>query len=494
MPNPNVPVIIPNRPAAISPTTNIMNPDGFFIVNMGPQIILTQVVNQTNDTLPDVRVYIESVSDLGVDMVPEVRMVGDVPPGASVPVRFNASFYNATPGIAYISVIIESAGFEFTRIIKKIFITRIDYHKPSKTYSVVMPQGTMRINIHKAIMGPADHCKKREPFIALPTEVTYTWIPNPPYKGTRGPFPYEDPWWKVALAILAALILLGALLWDYFSDGELDGNVVSVGGTFDEVEGDVDCCTKVVSSSKAKDEYVQALYGLGSAVASAAIASDGPDLHYRGQEETTPAKNELTLSEAVKLRIKYPVPPSPGQNYKIAGEWNYTRKTTGRTYEFGATDERENLRFLKSYEVQAPAVHDRRQGPLKVCARFQKPDGSYYKGGDLYVTALLVSTYGANRHFQLYDHGIGLDDKANDGWYCGGYMFRREEKGLEPEDRDLPGDWYLFVFAQDVNTVIEGTQPFEAAHTIGGLLLTPQLVLRFNDPCELNHDTVIHVV
>ena len=130
MPNPNVPVIIPNRPAAISPTTNIMNPDGFFIVNMGPQIILTQVVSQTNDTLPDVRIYIESVSDLGVDMVPEVRMVGDVPPGASVPVRFNASFYNATPGIAYISIIIESAGFEFTRIIKKIFIIKTNHNRP----------------------------------------------------------------------------------------------------------------------------------------------------------------------------------------------------------------------------------------------------------------------------------------------------------------------------------------------------------------------------
>lgn len=494
MPNQTVPAEIPYRPSAICPLTNMMNPDGFFIVNMGTQLIQANVVNQTNATLHNVRVYVEGISDPGIVLVPTMKSVGDVPGGASFPVRFAASFYNASPGAALVSFIVESDGFVFKRVIKKIFITRIDYHKPSKTYSVVMPQGTMRINIHKAIMGPSDHCKGDEPFIALPTELTYAWIPNPPYPGTHGPFPYEDPWWKIALAILAALVLLGALLWDYFSDGELDGGIVSVGGTFDETDGSVSCCSKVNASAKTKNEYLQALYGTAGALASAAAASDGPDLHYRGQEATPPAKDELTLSEAVRLSIHYPVPPSPGHNYPIEGQWEYTRKTTGKTYLFKAEDKRENLHFLKSYEVKAPAVHDRRDGPLKVCARFQKPDGSYYRGGELYVTGLLVSTYGANRHFGLSDHGMELDDKANDGWYCGGYMFRREEKYREPEEQDLAGDWYLFVFAQDVNTVLDGTTPFDAAHTIGGLLRTSQLVLNFNNPCELNHDAVIHVV
>lgn len=493
----SVPAAIPNRPFAVCPPTNLMNPDGFFVVNMGAQIIQAYIVNQGGAPINNARVYVEGISDPGVVLTPEVKAIGNVPGGASFSVRFNASFTTATPGEALVSFIIEGDGFTFKRVIKKIFITRVDYHKPSKTYSVVMPQGTMRINIHRAIMGPKDnHCRDDDPFIVLPSDVTYVWIPNPPYDGIRGPFPYEDPWWKIALAILAALFALGALLYDYFADGELNGGSVSVSGTFEETDPSVSCCTSVSTSASGSDDWVaRGLYSAAGGLATAAIASDGPDLHYRGQDATPPAAGEFTLSEGVHLKINYPVPPSPGVNYPIEGSWEYTRTTSGNTYNFRASDVRDNIHFLRAYEVEAPAVHDRLKGPLKVCARFQRPDGSFFKGNELYVTAVLVSTYGANRRFELSDHGMQLDDKANDGTYCGGYLFRRkhDEHG-DPTQNDLAGDWYLFVFAQDVNTVVEGTPPFDAAHTIGGFVLTPQLVLNFDKPCELNHDAVIHVV
>jgi hypothetical protein len=477
----------------------MMNTDGFFIVNMGPQIIQAFIVNRSQEVLHNVRVYVEGVSDPGVTTSPDVVFIGEVPPGASFPVRVLANFTSATPGTALVSFIIESDGFEFTREIKKIFITRIDYHKPSKTYSVVMPQGTMRITIHKAMMGPRDNrCRDDEPFIVLPQDVTYDWIPNPPYAGVRGPFPYEDPWWKIALGILAGAIALGALLYDYFSDGTLDGGTVSVKGTFEETDPSVSCCTSVSTSATQTDDWLErGLYSAAGAVATAAIASDGPDIHYRGQDATPPAADEFTESEAVRLQIHYPVAPSPGRNYPIEGRWRYTRSTTGNVYQHEAEDRRENLHWLNSYEVQAPNFHDRQQGPLRVCARFERPDQTFYEGDELYVMGVLVSTYGAVRRFELNDHGIRLDDEANDSWYCGGYQFQREDdyhRYRRPEDSDLPGAWYLFVLAQDVNTVEDGTPPFDAAHTIGGFLLTPQLVLNFDNPCELNHDGVVQVV
>jgi hypothetical protein len=468
----------------------MMTTDGFFVVNMGSQIIQAYVVNQGASVLNNVRVYVEGVSDPGVVLTPEIQVPGNVPGGASFPVRFRASFQNATPGVALVSFIVESDGLVFKRILKKIFITRVDYDKPGKTYSVVMPQGTMRIKVHQAIMGPRENCcRPHGAFIVLPEDLTYEWLPNPPYEGVRGPFPYEDPWWKIALAILAALFALGGLLYDYFSDGDLDGGSVSVGGTFEETNPSVSCCTSVTTSAADSDDWIaRGLYTAAGGLASAAIASDGPDLHYRGQDATPPPAGELTVSEAVRLKIKYPVPPSPGRSYPIEGQWRYRRTTTGGTYDFGASDQRQNIHYLRGYEVQAPTVHDRRQGPLKVRARFQKPDGTYYKGRELYVSAVIVSTYGASRRFELYDHGMWLDEEANDGWYCGGYLFRRRD------DDDRPGDWYLFVFAQDVNTVVAGTSPFVAAHTIGGFLLTTQLELAFDQPCQLDHDAVIHVV
>jgi hypothetical protein len=493
------PAEIPFRPYSVAPPTNLMTPDGFFVVNMGAQWIEASVVNTSGSTLSDVTVYVEGISDPGVARTHVVQSLGDLPAGASVPVRFLANFHTAAPGTTLVSFIVEAGGFTFRRVLKKIFVTRIDYDKTSKTYSVVMPQGTMRVRVHNAIVGPSrGECRdEKDSFVALFKDVTYEWVPTPPYSGVRGPFPYEDPWWKIALAILAGVILLGALLYDYFSDGELNGGMVSVSGTFEETDPSV-CCTDVSTSATATDEedwLGRGLYAAAGLAGTAAIASDGPDLHYRGQEATPPPPGELTLSEAVRLQIDYVAPPSPGRKFPIAGKWSYARTTTADTYTFGASDTRENIHWLDSYEVDAPAMHDRLTGPLVVRGRFKKADGTYYRGSDLYVTGTLVSDYGAVRRFELRDHGLGFDKEAGDGWYTGGYHFQRRpitvgHKRIE----DKPGTWYLFAVAQDVNTVRQGTAPFDAAHTIGGFVVTTQLELAFDSPCQLRHDAVIQVV
>jgi hypothetical protein len=470
-----------------------MNTDGFFIANMGDQFLEANVTNQAGVDLADVRVYIESFSDTGIAVAPQLEYVGDVPVGSTFRARFRANYAAARPGVTRVSIIVEAAGFVFRRIIKKIFVTRVDYDPATRRYDVVAAEGTMRIRIHKAIMGPRQRCGDKDPFVVLPTDVTYEWVPNPAYAGERGPYPWQDPWWKLPLAILAALFALGALLYDYFSDGSLDGGTVSVSGTFEETEPSV-CCSSVSTSAASSDDWLErGLYAAAGGLATAAIASDGPDLHYRGQAATVPSPGELTIGEAVRLTIDYVMPPSLGANYPIEGDWKYSRTTTGASYSHGAHDVRDNIHYLATYRVDAPVVHDRRDGPLRVCASFERPDGSPFTGSDLYVTAVLVSTYGAARRFELRDDGRGPDAVANDGSYCGAYQFRREHDERQGE-HDRPGDWYLFVFAQDVNTVVEGTDPFTSAHTIGGFVLTSQLELAFDAPCQLDHDAVIHVV
>jgi hypothetical protein len=151
----------------------MMNPDGFFVANMGDQWIEVSVTNNGNTQLTNVRAYIEGISDPGISRNAEVRNVGAVQPGASFTVRFLANFHDATPGIARVSVIVEADGHEFRRFLKKLFITRVEYHKPSRTYSVVMPEGTMRIVMHSAVMGPERYpCQDRDDsFVVLPQDV-----------------------------------------------------------------------------------------------------------------------------------------------------------------------------------------------------------------------------------------------------------------------------------------------------------------------------------
>ncbi len=488
----SAPVEIPHRPSGVYPATDLMNIDGFFVVNMGRQHVQLTLRNVGAD-LDGVSVYLEGFSDPGVSFAPRRLDVGWLPAGAELPVRFTADFTNAAPDASFVSFVVEADGHQLRRIVKKIFVTRVDYHKPSKTYTVKTPQGDMAIVVHRALMGPEEgRCRDGEAFTVLFQDVSYTLRPKPSYEGVRGPLMYEDPWWKLALLILAGLVALGAALYDYFSDGTLDGGSVSVGGTFEETGPSV-CCTKVsTSASKDEKDYLaKGLYGAAGAIATAGIASDDPDLHWRGQEATEPAAGELTVGERVRLQIDYVEAPSPGVPYAIEGEWAYTRETdAGGTYVHEARDRRENIHVLERYEVEAPSAHDRASGPLVVSARFVKIGGDLCRGGELLVTGHLISDHGQYRQFQLTDAGLDPDAEPNDGVYTGAYRFSRDagEKG------DPSGNWYLFVVAQDVNTVAEGTDPFEAAHTVGGMVLTTQLQLGIDKPCELNHDAVIAVV
>lgn len=518
MANSQVPVNIPYRPFGICPATNLMNPDGFFVVNMDRQYIEAFFQNQGTSAFNNTKIYIESLSDIGIQLLfPGVLDLGTVPPGASIPVRFQASFKNATPGISYISFIVQADGYTYKRVIKKIFVTRITYDKPTKTYGVEAPEGTLLIKVHKAVIGPRVDCcgkdskvyccmppqKKKDgkcPFIVLPTDVTCTLIPASPYSGIHGPYAFEDPAWKVIAGILGGLCALAGLLYDYFSDGELDGGVVSVSGTFDETEPSIDACPSpdlcvdIDAESDEGDWVVRGLYGAAGTLISIAIASDGPDPMFRGQEATPPATGELTTMEKVHIKIQYPVPPSPGTSYPITGEWVYTRVTTGNVYTFEAKDERKNLHYAKEYSVEVPTTVNRYHEPIIIKARFVKPDDSIYKGHELYVSALLIDPNGIGRWLELHDDGIKPDEQANDGIYTGWYRFRQEAKAVARIPGDPAGTWYLYVFAQDVNLVTPDMKPQEASYVIGGLVLTNQLKLNFARLCQLTPDAAINVV
>lgn len=60
--------------------------------------------------------------------------------------------------------------------------------------------------------GDDDWTKYRDPigFFVWPTIVDYTIDYRPPFYGQFGPFPYEDPWWKVLLIIIAIILSLAA--------------------------------------------------------------------------------------------------------------------------------------------------------------------------------------------------------------------------------------------------------------------------------------------
>lgn len=72
--------------------------------------------------------------------------------------------------------------------------------------------------------GGDDWCRFK-PFHWIPVEFEYRIVPNPAYVGQFGPLAFEDPWWKVLLIILAVLLAIASLIYDYIKAGE-DPNFV----------------------------------------------------------------------------------------------------------------------------------------------------------------------------------------------------------------------------------------------------------------------------
>lgn len=74
--------------------------------------------------------------------------------------------------------------------------------------------------------GPgSDEWCRFKPFPWIPVEFEYRIVPNPAYAGQFGPLAFEDPWWKVLLIILAVLLAIASLIYDYIKAGE-DPNFV----------------------------------------------------------------------------------------------------------------------------------------------------------------------------------------------------------------------------------------------------------------------------
>jgi hypothetical protein len=59
---------------------------------------------------------------------------------------------------------------------------------------------------------PSDGRFTYDPFYIIPTKFSVNVTPRQPYTGQYGPLPYDDPWWKVLLAVVAALLMIGGML------------------------------------------------------------------------------------------------------------------------------------------------------------------------------------------------------------------------------------------------------------------------------------------
>ncbi|WP_436927771.1 choice-of-anchor X domain-containing protein [Halosimplex amylolyticum] len=509
-------VTIPNRPFATEQITGLMLPDGIFETSIGAQNINVHLRNVGNSPT-SVNVYIEGASTPALTVSPRTHEVSGLSSGASRQVSWEADFSAVSPGVHHVSFVAEN-GSDRTRLIKKIFVTRVNFDPNTLTFGAETPEGNMEVQFTDMVE-PRDRCCRTPdrdrpeqtrvdgrpdvieylqafegheedfefcPPGYLPEEMSVGVERTPPYDGKHGDLPFQDPWWKIVLCIIVVVLLIAAAI-----AASQEGGTVIVGGGGGGgggAGGDEDCCG--VSASGGSSSYLVAgLVAAAAAAATAAVYSDDRDPFRRGQDNTDPSAGEQTTSERLDAEISYGEPIALGRPFAADVKWTYTRQTTGGTYTHSVSETNTNQHVLSRYEIRAPDVVDTGQrDPFVVEAEFFDEDGNQVTGDELFVQCILAGPNGEYERFVLQDDGIDPDQKPDDGVYTGEFDFRRKDARL--------GMWRYYVVAQDVNSADPDMAPEEAAKIIGGMVVTHQLEITFDptEECEFVSDGHVNVI
>ena len=88
----------------------------------------------------------------------------------------------------------------------------------------------------------------------LPVGFDYRIEPNPAYAGQFGPIPFEDPWWKLILILIAILLEIASLIYDYVEAGQDPRFIIGqVARTGDANTNGIDCAVCNLNGSRGVD-------------------------------------------------------------------------------------------------------------------------------------------------------------------------------------------------------------------------------------------------
>ena len=347
MPGAGPAVTVPKRPWSTEKITGLMLPDGISESTLGNQRINAHFRNLRATAVSDALIYVESTSHPSLTVTSATYFVGVLPPGGSRALSWDIDVTSVPPGIYLISFIIKNAN-GLTRVIKKIFVTRVQFNPVTKIFSIASPQGLVQVGF-RDLIGPKDGCcgkgdrgqsgdgKGQEgSFLSgvsrmfLGDDANFTfcvpgYLPHlmdvditrtPPFDGQHGDYPYQDFAWKLFFCIVMLVLLLAAAVACAFggncnvlaTTGDGDGGGGGGGGG----AGTSDCCG-VRAQGGGSNKVAAGLVAAAAAAGVAAATSDGPDPISRGQDNTTPAAGELTTHERLQVEPLVPRADRLGQ-------------------------------------------------------------------------------------------------------------------------------------------------------------------------------------
>ena len=96
---------------------------------------------------------------------------------------------------------------------------------------------------------PNDGKYQYPPFYAFPTKFDYTVTPREPCPGQYGPIPFDDPWWKVLLIIVAVVLLVAGMIAEAADIAYQDEDLV-IGTLGSWQQNDLDAAVCIIDTDR----------------------------------------------------------------------------------------------------------------------------------------------------------------------------------------------------------------------------------------------------
>jgi hypothetical protein len=442
-------VSIVDRPQAVDTKTGFMQLDGLFDVSLGVQSICVYIRNDGNTPITNVTATATFDGASGIQLTDSIESFGTLMPGMAVMGFYTADFSGSHPQKHLLTLHVQGTAFS-QWIARNLFVLK-SVNVDSTSWLSYLPEGSIKTKIL------TDHYTGTPATLGMPKDFIWTIDYKIPYPGQFGPIPFNDPWWKVAGAIAG---VAGGLTY-------VAGGIVKYCGNEKEGELVKDIGTGVCGS--------------GAIVA----AADSIDVFRRGQQNTLPLPNELTLKEEVLMNVIYA--PNAGigvYNYSALVTWNYKRFTTGNTYTYTETETvYNNIHYTTSRTTQVNNNTFNPNSTVLITATVNGFQGIQNNKGYFVANIFPGNQTKINqmiRSVAMHDDGQHGDVIAGDGLYTAA----TPAAGL-PTNQALG----IYIFGFDRNNAPDGIDPLVAAMEIGGILIsTPEL-----GGCTINADHFITV-
>lgn len=503
---------IDQRPSSINYLTKMMEPDGIFIrsINSGMAIMRVKLSNpwhQISSSFPNI------FSFHGADSS-EIMIQNLGPIGNSVnwwQIRRDQSYFTwyfllnltgASVGKHTIKIYMrlyhgldpwfgQGQPIEY---VGKIFVTDALFDIQTLKGNVVMPEGIYSLSItgvrifqDSKIKGKVS-CDNKSIFLPYDFLTRIDFANS--FNGTFGPIPFNDPWWKVAGWIVAAIAgtiaggwALGGWLglWDSpintIESGSIDPNTGEVcrecqpapaGQGFTSVQGDP----------------VWGVFLAATAVSVAVGLKDIIDPYRRGENASPPDETDRTQAESLKFSLDYKQFPLAGTPYEIGIKWEFQRHGIERNdyAPVSGLDEHKNIHYISEYVVRtSDGLTEYRRETIKeifIVVDFdQSADFSRYKveinnGERVRIPEFYVFSYLRHRQTGMTKSSVfGLQNNLHIGSF--------PISGSDPL-----GKWDLMAIVQNVNNADTKGEPTELAKIIGGFIYSNNFNLQRNTTTE----------